>query len=433
MDFRRSTADTLTQRLSEPPKKLWVIVGPRQVGKTTMVRQVLADRPSPSGHWFVDADNPVDIGPADSAAPITGAVQFDTTFLPSRRADAAWLVACWARASAAARAFADAQDLHGEGQAPHFVLVIDEVQRVSGWPALVKGLWDNSAATGVPMHVVLLGSAPMLVQQGLSESLMGRFELIRMAHWSLDEMHEAFGLTLQEYLYFGGYPYAATLRQDEQRWRAYVRDSLISPSIDRDVLQMARVDKPALMRQLFELGCQYSGQIVALTKLVGSLQDAGNTTTLTGYLRLLENAGLLTALFKHSPQSIRQRASKPKLQVLNTALQSACDPWSYAQALANPQHWGRLAESAVGAHLMNTGDSESGLQYWNESPHEVDFVISHRGRLAAIEVKSGKPRAARRGLREFQQRFGACNTHVVGEDGIELGEFLAYPAAHWVG
>lgn len=282
MTFRRSAADTLSLRLSEHPKKLWVIIGPRQVGKTTMVRQVLADRPSPSGHWFVDADNPIDTGPVDGSAVTPQAARLDTNFVPSRRADAAWLVACWARASAAAKAFANAKDPHHDGQAPHFVLVIDEVQRVSGWPALVKGLWDNSTATGIPMHVVLLGSAPMLVQQGLSESLMGRFELIRMAHWSLDEMHEAFGMTLQEYLYFGGYPYAATLRQDEQRWRAYVRDSLISPSIDRDVLQMARVDKPALMRQLFELGCQYSGQIVALTKLVGSLQDAGNITTLTG-------------------------------------------------------------------------------------------------------------------------------------------------------
>lgn len=433
MIFRRAAADILSRRLSAPAKKLWVVVGPRQVGKTTMVRQVLADRSSAAGHWFVDADNPVDTSPVAGTAPAYGTARLDTTFLPNRRADAAWLVACWGRATAAALAFAETQDAATEGKAPHFVLVIDEVQRVSGWPALVKGLWDDTMASAIPMHVVLLGSAPMLVQQGLSESLMGRFELIRMAHWSLDEMHEAFGLTLQEYLYFGGYPYAATLRQDEPRWRAYVRDSLVSPSIDRDVLQMARVDKPALMRQLFELGCQYSGQIVALTKLVGSLQDAGNTTTLTGYLRLLENAGLLTALFKHSPQSIRQRASKPKLQVLNTALQSACDPWSYAQALANPHHWGRLAESAVGAHLMNSGDSESELRYWNESPHEVDFVISYRGRLAAIEVKSGKPRAAKRGLREFQQRFGACNTHVVGEGGIELGEFLAYPAAHWVG
>ncbi len=395
-----------------------------------MVQQLLMDRQSPLSHWFIDADNPGE--PIPPSAPVSTNVAI--AFKPGRRADALWLESCWRSATTAAKRFASAQrhaDVTAEPRSA-FVFVIDEVQKVAGWPELVKGLWDSSVAQGIPMHVVLLGSAPMLMQHGLSESLMGRFELIRMAHWSLDEMHLAFGMSLVEYVYFGGYPFAATLRHDEARWRNYVRNSLIAPSIDRDVLQMARIDKPALMRQLFELGCQYSGQIVALTKLVGSLQDAGNTTTLTGYLRLLENAGLLAALFKYSPQSIRQRASKPKLQVLNTALQSASGAWGFAQAQADRHHWGRLVESTVGAHLLNTAEGEGQLHYWNESPHEVDFVVSHRGRVAAVEVKSGQPRAARRGLHEFKQRFGDCNVHVVGEDGIGLGEFLSYPAAHWV-
>ncbi len=394
-----------------------------------MVRQVLRDRRRPANHWFVDADNPAELGAhhLGTLAPST------TGFTPGRRADASWLDSCWRRAAAAALALAQTREANASTNEPDFVFIVDEVQKVHGWPEVVKGLWDSAQAQQIPMHVVLLGSAPMLVQQGLRESLMGRFELIHMPHWSLDEMHEAFGMTLTEYLYFGGYPYAASLRRDERRWRSYVRDSLITPSIDRDVLQMARVEKPALMRQLFELGCQYSGQIVALTKLIGSLQDAGNTTTLTGYLHLLHSAGLLTALPKYSPQAIRQRASKPKLQVLNSALQSACNPSTFEQAQADHHHWGRLFESAVGAHLLNTGDSETHLHYWNESPHEVDFVLSHRGRIAAIEVKSGQQRAARRGLREFQQRFGTCTTHVVGDEGIAIGEFLAHPAAHWVG
>lgn len=425
MQFRRPHAAMLAARLAETPQKLWVVLGPRQVGKTTMVRQTLADRIGQDNHWFVDADHPTD--------PNAGGLSTSPTqFLAGRSADPIWLESCWQRAMAMAKLFADAAPTSDENRPESFVFVIDEVQKVQGWPALIKGLWDHTMACRVPMHVVLLGSAPMLVQQGLTESLMGRFELMRLPHWSLDEMHEAFGMTLAEYVYHGGYPYAATLRRDEARWRSYVRESLIDPSIDRDVLQMARVDKPALMRQLFELGCQYSAQIVALTKLVGSLQDAGNTTTLTGYLKLLENAGLLTALFKYSPHGVRQRASKPKLQVFNTGLQSACDPWTFEQAQANPHAWGRLVESTVGAHLLNTGDRESQVHYWNESPHEVDFVVVHRGRIAAIEVKSGKPKADRRGLREFQQRFGACRAHVVGDSGMALGEFLAQPASHWV-
>ena len=428
MSYRRATAAVLTARLAEPPRKLWVVLGPRQVGKTTMVRQVLADRASPESHWFTDADNPGQFGETVSPHPSAG----DIHFSPGRPADKVWLEACWRHACLRAVQFSKSQDESADMPPGNFVFVIDEVQKVKGWPELIKGLWDSTQAQRIPMHVVLLGSAPMLVQHGLTESLMGRFELLRMPHWSLDEMHEAFDMTLAQYVYFGGYPYAAELRSDEQRWRSFVRDSLIAPSIDRDVLQMARVDRPALMRQLFELGCQYSAQIVALTKLVGSLQDAGNTTTLTSYLKLLENAGLLSALFKYSPQSIRQRASKPKFQVLNTALQSACEPWGFEQARANPSHWGRLIESAVGAHLINTSVGETQLHYWNESPHEVDFVIVHRGRIAAIEVKSGKPRADRRGLREFQNRFGACVTHLIGSEGIDLGEFLSYPAAHWV-
>ena len=86
---------------------------------------------------------------------------------------------------------------------------------------------------------------------------------------------------------------------------------------------MTRVDKPALLRRLFQLGCLYSGQILSYQKMLGQLTDAGNTTTLAHYLELLSGAGLLTGLNKYSTQLIRQKGSSPKLHVMNTALMTA--------------------------------------------------------------------------------------------------------------
>jgi len=169
----------------------------------------------------------------------------------------------------------------------------------------------------------LLGSSPLLVQQGLSESLAGRFEILRIGHWSFSEMRDAFGLTVDQYLYFGGYPGSAALINDEERWRRYLLDSLIETTLARDILLMNRVDKPALLRQMFRLGCEYSGQILSYQKMLGQLQDAGNTTTLAHYLDLLSGAGMLCGLSKFSSEVVRQRGSSPKLQVLNNGLMTA--------------------------------------------------------------------------------------------------------------
>jgi predicted AAA+ superfamily ATPase len=246
-------------------------------------------------------------------------------------------------------------------------------------------------------------------------------------------MRAAFDFTLEQYLYFGGYPGAASLIEDPSRWRRYLLDALIETTISRDVLLMTRVDKPALLRRLFELGCRYSGQVLSYTKMLGQLQDAGNTTTLAHYLELLEGAGLLRGLHKFSGKSVRQRGSSPKLQVLNTALMTAQSGLSPVEARTDTEFRGRLVESAVGAHLANAAaDGECELYYWRERNHEVDFVVRAGRSVTAIEVKSGRAPDALRGLKEFAQVHKPKRTLIVGGDGAPLDEFLSEPITHWL-
>jgi predicted AAA+ superfamily ATPase len=394
--YRRPQVAELARRLIEPRRFIQVVAGPRQVGKSTLVAQAVADLHVPVR--FVSADEPSLRGPE-------------------------WIAAQWEAARLEA----------GPSGA---VLVVDEVQKAAGWSESVKRLWDEDTRAAVPLHVVLLESAPLLVEQGLSESLAGRFEMIRVPHWSLAEMRAAFGTTLDEYIYFGGYPGAAPLIGDESRWRRYILDALVETTISRDVLLLTRVDKPALLRRLFELGCRYSGQELSYTKMLGQLHDAGNTTTLAHYLELLAGAGLLTGLPKFSGNAIRRRASSPKLQVLNTALATAQSGRSFADTRADREVWGRLVESAVGAHLANaaaTGRLE--LSWWREGNREVDFVISDAGGLAAVEVKSGRTPAAQPGIAAFTAAFGGLGPIrplLVGADGISLERFLLEPAERWV-
>src|SRR3990172_2596029 len=239
--FQRDYAAVLASRLGEPRRFLHVVAGPRQVGKTTLVQQVLAAFNRPS--VFVSADEPA-------------------------LRDTAWLAAQWERA----RLLTKDAGKHGA------VLALDEAQKVSGWSEAVKRLWDEDTRARLPLRVVLLGSAPLLVQRGLAESLAGRFEILHLPHWSFAEMRAAFGYSLEQYLYFGGYPGAAPLADDPPRWRRYLLDALIETTIARDVLLLTRVDKPALLRRLFELGCRYSGQVLSYTKMLCQLHDAGNTT-----------------------------------------------------------------------------------------------------------------------------------------------------------
>jgi hypothetical protein len=395
-NFVRAQAGVLKRRLAEPRRFIQVLAGPRQTGKTTLVREVAESSGVP--YHYASADEPT---------------------LRER----AWIAEQWE----AARALA------GEGGRRGAVLVLDEVQKVTRWSETVKRLWDEDTRAKRPLKVLVLGSAPLLIQRGLTESLAGRFEVLRLPHWSYAEMREAFAFSLDEYLFYGGYPGAAPLIGEPGRWRRYVVDALIETTISRDVLLLTRVDKPALLRRLFEVGCRHSGQILSYTKMLGQLQDAGNATTLAHYLDLLAGAGMLAGLQKFAGRAARSRGSIPKLQVLNTALMTAQAGMSFEQARANREFWGRLVESAAGAHLANaaaTGACE--VFYWRERNREVDFVVRAGRTVSAIEVKSGRAREALAGMDAFAAAFKPARMLLVGGGGIALEEFLARPVEHWV-
>lgn len=396
MAYERPQSVTLAERLTEPRRRLQVVAGARQVGKTTLVQQVVGKADLPAR--IVSADEPT-----------------------LRGAD--WIEQQWQVARL----------LAGEAGKRGAALVLDEIQKIPGWSESVKRLWDEDTRKRRPLKVVLLGSAPLLVAQGLTESLAGRFEILHLPHWSYAEMRDAFGFSLDQYLFYGGYPGAAPLVRQPQRWARYIADSLIETSISRDVLLLTRVDKPALLRRLFDLACRYSGQALSYTKMLGQLHDAGNSTTLAHYLDLLGGAGLVTGLQKYAGDVARSRGSSPKLQVLNTALLTAQSGLTLAEARADGEFWGRLVESAVGAHLANAASAgECALYYWRERNHEVDFVAKAGRRLAAIEVKSGRAPQAHRGTAAFAAAFKPQRSLLVGSDGIELGDFLSRPALHWI-
>lgn len=393
MSYQRPQLRHLIKRLSGPRRHIQVVSGPRQVGKSTLVAQALALLGTPA--ISVSADDPEAQHPA-------------------------WLARQWDRARA----------LTTGTRRRTALLVLDEVQKIPRWSELVKARWDEDTRSGTPLKVVLLGSSPLLMQQGLTESLAGRFEVLRMQQWSYAEMREAFGWDLDRYLVHGGYPGAATLVRQPGRWRMYVRDALIETSIARDVLQMTRVDKPALLRRVFELGSAYSGQELSWTKMLGQLQDAGNTTTLAWYGELLSQAGLLTPLQKVAGQRARQRASSPKWLVHDTAFLTAPAGLTPAQYRSDPARWGRLVESAVGAHVLHGAlDEGYEVHYWQEGDREVDLVVRRGGRLTAIEVKSGRPRERRSGLNAFHDAFHPARTLLIGPGELELETFLAHPAS----
>ena len=410
--FERAQVATLGERLAEEPHRLISLFGPRQTGKTTIVQQALWKiGQTPQKYLAVDRPWP----PADSISPLAG----DTPLSPPRERDAVWLEERWVEAR-------DEAARYGRS-----VLVFDEIQKIPGWSEAVKGLWDADRDSGCPLHVVVLGSAPLLMQSGLIESLTGRFESVPVTHWSFLEIADAFGLDLQRYLYFGAYPGAARYVSDENRWRSYVANSIIEPTIERDILALTRVDKPALLRRLFELGTDYSGQMLSYTKMLGQLQDAGNTTTLARYLHLLSGAGLLAGLPKFSKSPHRVRASSPKLCVLNTALMTVASGYSFEQAVADRTFWGRIVESAVGAHLFNTATPDIRLHYWRDGALEVDFVLRRGPRVIAVEVKSGLGRSRLQGLEAFEKRFSPIRSLLVGKGGVSLADFLSVPADHW--
>ncbi|MDX8413172.1 MAG: AAA family ATPase [Mariprofundales bacterium] len=394
--FCRPIFQQLKQRMTEPRRFIQVLAGPRQVGKTTLARQLLGSQTCESHFASADA---------------------------LAQGDRQWIGQQWEIARLKLV----------NSHADTGLLILDEVQKVSGWSEQVKALWDEDSRNKIGLKVVVLGSSPLLLQRGLTESLAGRFELTPVRHWSFAEMRDAFDLSLHEYVYFGGYPGAAPLLGDEHRWRSYVHDSLIETTIARDILLMTQVNKPALLRQLFYLGCNYSGQILSYQKMMGQMQDAGNTTTLAHYLELLAGVGMLGGLAKYAGKKVRQRGSSPKFQVMNMALMSALSNTSLEQVRSTPELWGRWVESAVGVHLINSAITYGfELFYWRERSREVDFVVCYQGRVLAIEVKSHKRKTALPGMDAFMKAFDPDKVLLVGGDGLDLAMFLSMDVRQWL-
>lgn len=394
-EYRRPFFRTVLSRLKERRRFIQVLAGPRQAGKTTLALQVV--RALNIAAHYASADEPT---------------------LQER----GWIQAQW-----------DIGRLRASESEHGAILILDEAQKVAQWSETVKRLWDEDSRSSSSLKVVLLGSSPLLIQRGLTESLAGRFEIVRIPHWAFSEMHQAFGWTLARYLFFGGYPGAAPLIDDPPRWANYVRESLIETTISRDILLLSRVDKPALLRQLFRLGCDYSAQILSYNKMLGQLQDAGNTTTLAHYLELLAGAGMMIGLQKFSGSRVRQRGSSPKLLMLNTALITATSGRSLSEAREDADYWGRLVESAVGAHLVN-GLSGTGAEvtYWREGNYEVDYVGRRSRAPTAIEVTSGRRKGSQPGMEAFANAYAPRRRLLVGGQGIPVEEFLALPADRWI-
>ncbi len=396
--FLRPISATLLGRLNEKRQFIQAMIGPRQTGKTTTARQVLARLRFPSR--YASADEPL-------------------------LRDRVWIEQQWEIART------KLQSMDPKEQKAVFVL--DEIQKVPGWSETIKRLWDEDSAEGRQLHVVILGSSQLLMQQGLTESLAGRFEIIPVTHWSYPEMRDAFGWSTDKYIFFGGYPAAADLIKDQDRWRSYIVDSLIETTVSRDVLLMKRVDKPALLRRFFELACVYSGQVLSYQKMIGQLQDAGNTTTLAHYLSLLQGAGLVMGLQKCAGQHARRRSSSPKLLVLNTALMSALSPVTFEAANMQPDFWGRLVETSVGATIANSiQGTRIELYYWSSRNREVDFVLKKGETIVAIEVKSGRKKVTLPGIEAFSKEFPVQKKLLIGSGGIPMEEFLSSPIERWV-
>ncbi len=385
--YRRRHFIELKDRLLESRNKIQVLSGPRQVGKSTLMKQVLKEIDLP--YLFVTGDD----------------VSSDNN---------TWISETWntARSIMKIRKY------------EIFILVIDEIHKIKNWSEAVKKEWDIDTFNDLELRVVILGSSRLLIKDGLTESLTGRYELIRMSHWSYDEMHDAFGFDLEQYIYYGGYPGGASFINNERRWQQYMKDSIIAPAIEKDILMTKVIYKPQLMKQLFELGCTYSGEEISFTKLLGQLQDAGNVTTLANYLTTLDESRLLCGMQKYANDNARKYNSIPKMMVYNTALLSALSNTTFEKTYITPKVWGRWVESAIGSYLLNKADGlDLRLYYWRENNDEVDFVIEKNKQCIAIEVKSGK-RTINNGLSVFTNKFHPKHSFVVGSGGIPVEDFL---------
>lgn len=391
--YRRQIIEIINKRLNEKRSFIQILLGPRQVGKTTLVMQLKESGEVPQ--IYASADE-------------------------AQMRDRHWLETQWQRGRVLAAS---------NGKA---VLVIDEIQKVSDWSETVKALWDADSRNKVALHVLLLGSTPLFAARGITESLAGRYETIYAPHWSYQEMSSAFEYSFAEYLYYGGYPGSAVLRHEPQRWRNYIRESIIEATVSRDLMATVRIDKPALLRNLFFLACNYGGRILSYTKMLGQLNDAGNTTTLAHYLDLLSQCGLVCGLQKYSGESVRSRGSSPKLLALDPSLITASDERDSAEWQQDPESMGHLIENVIGSHLWRASKEKGQLYYWSEGKWELDFVYTLGSKILALEVKSGRRQNSLSGLTEFKKRYPESRALIVGSGGVPLEEFLNSSPGDWL-
>ncbi|MBD5308840.1 MAG: ATP-binding protein [Bacteroides sp.] len=385
--YQRSEYKLIKSRLEEPRRFIQVVMGPRQIGKSTVVKQVVQDIAEP--YQFFSADN-----------------------IPASNSN--WLSNCWS----AARSLMTNQGLDS------MIIIIDEIQKIANWSEAVKKEWDDDSFHNRNIKLLLLGSSRVLLEKGLADSLAGRYEEIRMSHWSFPEMRDCFGFSLDEYLFYGGYPGAAPLINDPDRFEQYIQSAIIDASINKDILMNTPISKPALLRQTFELGAAYSGSLLSLTKMLGALQDAGNTSTIAGYLNVLGDSGLLSGLQKFSIDLARRKASIPKLQVYNNALKTIYEPLTLKDAVMNRKAWGHIAESGIGAFILNEAFKKRiEVFYWRDRNNEVDFVLRKKNSVVAIEIKSNAEKKTE-GLDKFKEMFNPKEAFIVGDGGLKTSDFL---------
>lgn len=387
--YQRRHLNILKSRMAEPRRRMQIVMGPRQVGKSTLV-----------GQFTEGISVPFDFFAAD------GVNRFDSSWIPNK----------WQQVRMR-------MDIHSEQE---HILIIDEVQKIRGWSEQVKKEWDEDSRSNRNLKVILLGSSRLLLQKGLEESLEGRFETIKMGYWDWQEMHEAFGFSMDEYVYFGGFPGLAPDIQDEDRWRNLMEDSIISPILTRDILEIEEIRNPALLRQVFELACIESAKELSLTKMQGTM-NSGTVPTIKKYLDILNKSMIVQPLQNYSPSRVKEKQSVPKMQVFNNAFRNRFGTFSFDEARVDPAEWGRLIESAVGAHLANramTDDYE--LFYWrNERRQECDYVLRKGQALVAIEVKSGSVDKTV-GFEKFKEQFADKVTaaFIVGPQALPLEDFF---------
>ncbi len=382
--FERSEVDMIAGNLLKDMPVFQVITGPRQVGKTTAAEQIIQKVPYES--IYASADAPLPVGPE-------------------------WIESQWLLAERKA-------ELTGKP----VLLVLDEVQKALHWSESIKAKWDRKKHD---IRLLVLGSSALLIRKGLTESLAGRFFLNRFTHWSFDECAKAFGWTLDEWLYFGGYPGAAIFKADQKQWKQYINDSLIETVLSKDVLQLHPITKPALMRNLFGLATTFPSQILAYNKMLGQLQDAGNATTLAHYLEILGTAYLVSGLELFSKGHARKRGSSPKFVLWNNALINGISLRNYDQTISDSTLWGRLVENAVGAHLLNSlAGAPVSISYWRKGNDEVDFVLNAGETVVALEVKSGRSGRVS-GLDAFRKLYPESRTVIIGSNGIPLDVFFS--------